>query len=676
MQANNNKSSNRGEGGGGTGSGGGSRGRGGGGRGGRGGGNAANQQQAQAPSSAGKEAESSEVTPTGPLRFVTRARDGVHLYSCSSTTTPYPITPLEVTKTGFACGPATSMRFANEDGSLFAVALPDRVDVFRTESGELLQSLAQGDVAQIAFSPSNSLLLTWERWFKDKHGADPTNCGNLALWDLSTGEELHRCVHKSVSQQTWPPIRWTSDERLSAKVVSKELQFFSGRNWKNVVQAIKIPDIANFSFAPGPAPPLVACFVPEKKGLPGFVRLYKYPKTTGEPVGSRTLMKATSVDLLWNSKGTALLMATHTEVDRTGKSYYGETGLFFLSSDGRIDCIVDLDADGPIHQCSWSPDGEHFVVIYGYMPAKATLFNAKCEKLADFGRAPRNTISWSPCSRLVCLAGFGNLNGQMDFWDVKKVKKVGEAKASCASALEWSPDSQYILTAVLSPKIRVDNGFSIFTYNGIQVHEQAVGELYQVAWQSAPQGTFPLRRIRVAKPTSAAPASSSGEGSNGAASSAASGAPKAKPALYQPPSRRGLGEAAAVIHREEEREAGPRKYTAGGAVKKQEQPVGYVPDTKTAKRNRRRRQRKNKGDGEGEDDEEGEQEEGNSKELGPLTAEELNKRIKAANKKLRQIEQLKEKGTQGLNAAQLQKLESEQALRQEVASLQKELASL
>jgi hypothetical protein len=49
---------------------------------------------------------------------------------------------------------------------------------------------------------------------------------------------------------------------------------------------------------------------------------------------------------------------------------------------------------------------------------------------------------------------------EQDIWDVSKVLKVGSCQASCASSLDWSPDSAYLLAAVLSPKIRVDNGYA------------------------------------------------------------------------------------------------------------------------------------------------------------------------------------------------------------------------
>lgn len=43
-----------------------------------------------------------------------------------------------------------------------------------------------------------------------------------------------------------------------------------------------------------------------------------------------------------NHLGTRALVLTQTEVDTTGKSYYGETNLYFLDSQGKHDCRVVL----------------------------------------------------------------------------------------------------------------------------------------------------------------------------------------------------------------------------------------------------------------------------------------------------------------------------------------------
>jgi translation initiation factor 2A len=44
----------------------------------------------------------------------------------------------------------------------------------------------------------------------------------------------------------------------------------------------------------------------------------------------------------WNDSGSAVIVLAQTEVDKTGKSYYGETNLYLLSASGGFDCRVDL----------------------------------------------------------------------------------------------------------------------------------------------------------------------------------------------------------------------------------------------------------------------------------------------------------------------------------------------
>jgi len=54
------------------------------------------------------------------------------------------------------------------------------------------------------------------------------------------------------------------------------------------------------------------------------------------------------------------------------------------------------------------------------MPAKTVIFNAKAQVVHSFPLAPRNTVLFSPHGRFVLVAGFGNLAGQMDIYDLEK----------------------------------------------------------------------------------------------------------------------------------------------------------------------------------------------------------------------------------------------------------------
>jgi translation initiation factor 2A len=79
-------------------------------------------------------------------------------------------------------------------------------------------------------------------------------------------------------------------------------------------------------------------------------------------------------------------------------------------------------------------DSQNFIVLAGRQPAVATLYDKNCTALFEFGKRFRNTIRICPFSQLAMIGGFGNLPGEMDFWDLKNLKQIGKAKSHCAVA--------------------------------------------------------------------------------------------------------------------------------------------------------------------------------------------------------------------------------------------------
>ena len=149
--------------------------------------------------------------------------------------------------------------------------------------------------------------------------------------------------------------------------------------------------------------------------------------------------------MMWNAQGTSLLVHTHSDVDKSNTSYYGATGLYVLTTPaaGDISEKINQSKDGPVYDVKWSPSGDKFVLAAGHMPSRSTLYNHKAQPLYEFGEAHRNTIIWAPHGRFVCIAGFGNLAGEMDFYDTVKLKKMGANISHCAVQYGWSPDSRY-----------------------------------------------------------------------------------------------------------------------------------------------------------------------------------------------------------------------------------------
>ncbi|KAH9905842.1 translation initiation factor eIF-2A [Xylariomycetidae sp. FL2044] len=410
-----------------------------------------------------------------PLQFAYRTQKAIGVTDADPVYAPLP---------GFV-NPEGNLRCCvySPCGRFLAWASSERVCVVDASVGHILTTLNVPNVFEVAFSPGGSFLSTWERPAKDEAG-DATK--NFKIWraveDIPEGSEkqpIGRFVQKS---QTGWNLQYTSDEKFCARLVTNEVQFYNSDDLTTVWNKLRVEGVSDFAIAPGQSHN-VAVFIPERKGQPAAIKVYNVPQFQA-PISQKTFFKGDKVQLKWNSLGTNLIVLAQTDVDKSNKSYYGETTLYFLSANGAIDARVTLDKDGPIHDVSWSPNGKEFGVIYGYMPAKTTIFNHRATATHSFQIAPRNTIIFSPTGRFALVAGFGNLAGQIDVYDLEKdYRKICTIESGNPSVCQWSPDSRFIMTATTSPRLRVDNGVKLWHVGGgIMYHEDMV-ELYNVTWR-------------------------------------------------------------------------------------------------------------------------------------------------------------------------------------------------
>ncbi|KAJ5198347.1 Eukaryotic translation initiation factor subunit eIF2A [Penicillium cinerascens] len=374
-------------------------------------------------------------------------------------------------------------------GRYYAYASPEKVTITEASSGHIVSTIPAENVFELGFSPLGTYVITWQRPTKDENG-DATK--NLKVWRAVESGDEHTVVGSYVQKsQTGWNLQYTPDEKLCARVVTNQVQFYQSDNLSTVWNKLHVEGVADFALSPGKTQS-IAVFIPERKGQPAAVKVFIVPQF-GSPVSQKSFFKGDKVQLKWNSSGTTLIVLAQTEVDRTGKSYYGETTLYLLSASGAFDSRVDLDKEGPIHDVSWNPNSKEFGVVYGYMPAKTTIFNVRGVPKHNFPLSPRNTIQFSPHGRFVLVAGFGNLAGQMDLYDMERnFHKIATVEASNASVCSWSPDGQYILTATTSPRLRVDNGVRIWHVSGGLMYNEEMTELYDVTWRPQTIEQHPL----------------------------------------------------------------------------------------------------------------------------------------------------------------------------------------
>lgn len=559
------------------------------------------------------------------------------------------------------------------NGRFLAWANGSTVQICTVSNWKIVHKLPRPKAFYLKFSPRSTYLMTWEIYTenpKDEVKEKP----NLFLYDVASGKELFSVIQKRHAD--WE-MHWAADESLFALMVGGEVLFYEVKadSAFPLKPAKRLGGARNggVSVSPGPSPPFVAFYVPGTKGAPSMCRLFRYPNLeANQPIASKSFFQADKVEMLWNQKGTGMLLLTSTDVDSTGVSYYGKQALHFMTTKGDS-FAVQLNTEGSLHAVAWSPRSTEFCVVYGFMPAKATLFNLKCDVIFEFGTGNRNSIYYNDFGNLLVFGGFGNLPGYIEVWDLNAKKKITEHKAPDTTFLEWSPVGDVFLTATTAPRLRMANGFKIWHHTGALLHEThwpEKQELLEVTWQKYPPGALKENAI-----------------SNVKIEGIASKTPQASKQKYVPPGMRNSGAESGTTLGDFLSSSTPERapipglppgYRSSAQQKKQKnknkpntavnseanpKPKEQKPRPKSAPNNQNQNQEST--------NEPAATAEGATGPKKTSADPEKDKKIKSINKKLKDIKLLKEKSERGekLEQNQISKMNSEAELVKELNAL-------
>jgi translation initiation factor 2A len=554
----------------------------------------------------------------------------------------------------------------------------------------------------VTFSPKGTCVLAWAR------PVPGSSQPNLVVCEARTGKTITTFFQKTFHLDHWPSLQWSDDEAVAARSVSNTVHFFDGADLAaGPTSKLHIPGVTGFALSRGPAPHSVSCFVAGKSGSPGRISLFQHPDQGGEELLQRSTFRADTVDFKWAPSGVACLALVSTNSDSSGKSYYGESEAYFLHVGARAHKRLELPQEGPTYDVGWSPSGKEFVVIYGFMPARATMFNDECEPVFDFGTGPRNTVSFSPHGKFLALAGFGSLAGAVQFWDKNKMKLVGSAHLSATTDHCWSPCSRYFLAVTTFPRLRVDNMIRVVRFDGRLIHEHKMVDtmLLQARFRPGLRSAYQDPKLTMgdmiggppvdpnARPDTLAPNSNGGT----------AGLPKRTGGAYRPPGARGTV-AAFSLHRDVEagkvdkatfmakgggtndtapvRRAGAARRAIPG-LDAEEDEKDAAPSKAALKRKKKKEKERLAAEGGPKAERPAAAAASEPGEPTPVeeldTVEALSKRIKGLRKKLRQVDALKATSAAGgeakMNVDQLEKLQSAPALLEQLSLAERRLAS-
>eukprot|EP01054_Gregarina_sp_Poly1_P001592 Gregarina_sp_Poly_1__1591@NODE_1401_length_4217_cov_141_718795_g932_i0_p1_GENE_NODE_1401_length_4217_cov_141_718795_g932_i0NODE_1401_length_4217_cov_141_718795_g932_i0_p1_ORF_typecomplete_len631_score105_63eIF2A/PF08662_11/1_9e05eIF2A/PF08662_11/9_9e41ANAPC4_WD40/PF12894_7/6ANAPC4_WD40/PF12894_7/5_1ANAPC4_WD40/PF12894_7/3_3e02ANAPC4_WD40/PF12894_7/31ANAPC4_WD40/PF12894_7/0_17_NODE_1401_length_4217_cov_141_718795_g932_i01642056 len=321
---------------------------------------------------------------------------------------------------------------------------------------------------------------------------------NLAIYEVESGRVVLAVAGRTL-QEGACPLHFGPADCFVSRVVNDGILIYDFRSLKLDgdstapvldTESIRFEETGVTLAAPAPERKdgklLIAYFARNQKGSPSSIRILLLNLIGKEikQIAQKSMFQSQEIELDWNPTGEYLLAKTHIDVDSSGKSYYGKSALYLVAAEQNapVTTIVEL-AEGPVQSFCWSNfNSYHFVLANGQMPCKLRTFDARSGvPVLSFGSSRRNYIRVS--GKLCCIAGFGNLPGDVDIWDLNMGKVVGLSKIPWAVDCDFSPDSYLLLASTTTPRLRVDNGIRVLRANGELLYEQGVEELYSAQWR-------------------------------------------------------------------------------------------------------------------------------------------------------------------------------------------------
>jgi uncharacterized protein with WD repeat len=119
-----------------------------------------------------------------------------------------------------------------------------------------------------------------------------------------------------------------------------------------------------------------------------------------------------------------------------------------------------------LHDFSWAPNGDSFVVVAGSMPSKTIVYDSNGLPVAFLCKEYRNKVNFSPKGRFILVYGIGNLPGNFDVYSKEDLTLLGRFRSPSSSVVRWSGDEEYIMTEIVFSKIKENNLFRVILYKG------------------------------------------------------------------------------------------------------------------------------------------------------------------------------------------------------------------
>ena len=351
------------------------------------------------------------------------------------------------------------------------------------------------------FSPLSTYMVAAER-FEPKTPEAP----NMSLWHVAGKTRIVEGRIRKIAGNSWPSMKWTDDEVCCCRVISASESPDPSVRESNILQVLNskssktnnmdIPGVSLVEICPGAGRSYISVFISEdrEKGRRPALKVYDFlsESSRGEIICHEFEYGIDTCAMKWSCNGDRLLVQAGSEIDESGSSYYGTSKLYIVNIEKAEMKMVSNETASPVHDFQWNPQGIEFCMVYGQTPFSIAVFDKNGVKIHDFGKSRKNTIRYSSVyGRFIALGGFGNLAGELEFFDQSSRRPFRLTRSECTVECEWAPNGRVLMTSSTHPRMRVDNSITFFRYTGEQICKLEFSELYSAKWKPMTSVVFP-----------------------------------------------------------------------------------------------------------------------------------------------------------------------------------------
>lgn len=381
-------------------------------------------------------------------------------------------------------------------GTYLATFHPQGIALWGGENWEKIQRFAHKQVRIALFSPNEKYLITCN---------DVEGDNAIIVWDVSSGKILRAfpsgkpaSAVKSgeVVQGLMTPFKWSYNGDYVARRGKDVISVYQLPSMKLVdKKSLRADGVHDFFWSP--TDNYISYWSPETSNVPARVTLVEMP--TRREVRQKNLFNVSSCKLHWHPSGNYLCVKV-TRHSKSKKTQYTNFELFRIRD--KLVPVEMKEMKDTVAAFSWEPKGSRFAVVHGDGPQKfsASLFDMKggakkneATMLYTLTDKSCSHLYWSPLGNNIVLAGLGEMNGVLEFWDVDEEKSISIQEHFKCTNVEWDPSGRVVASAVCQPidntyyKFQMDNGYNLWTFQGKNLMEEKKDHFYQFLWRPRPR---------------------------------------------------------------------------------------------------------------------------------------------------------------------------------------------